>query len=47
MAKPIEATPVLKGLDLISFVASLGRKDSTESKQRRKSASSLLSKVKK
>lgn len=45
-AKSIENTPVLKGGDLINFVASLGRKDSAESKQRRKSALSFLSRVK-
>ncbi|WP_410514291.1 hypothetical protein PaeBR_07780 [Paenibacillus sp. BR2-3] len=47
MAKPIEATPILKGMDLTEFVNSLSRKDSQASKQRRQSALSLLNKVKK
>lgn len=47
MAKPIEATPILKGEDLVNFVKSLGKKDTPVSKRRRSSALSLLQKVSK
>lgn len=47
VAKPIEATPVLKGNDLASLVQSLYKKDSQESKLRRQSAFASLKKVRK
>ncbi|MBN9655975.1 hypothetical protein J0K78_16995 [Halobacillus sp. GSS1] len=45
MAKPIEATPVLKGEDLKNFVKTLNKKDTEYSKQRRNSALSLLQRI--
>ncbi|WP_170211234.1 hypothetical protein [Robertmurraya siralis] len=45
MAKPIEATPVLKGKDLINFTMSLKKKDSLKSKQKRQSALEMLKKA--
>ncbi|MED1471785.1 hypothetical protein [Bacillus salipaludis] len=42
MAKPIEATPVLRGQDLVNFAMSLKKKDSVESKQKRLSALDML-----
>lgn len=47
MAKPIEATPILKGRDLVEFSRALQKKDSPASKKRRQSALSLLKKVSK
>ncbi|MEW9697591.1 hypothetical protein [Paenibacillus sp. SI8] len=47
MAKPIDATPILKGQDLVDFVNSLSKRDSKESAAKRKSALSLLKRVKK
>jgi hypothetical protein len=47
MAKPIEATPVLKGQDLVDFVKSLSNKETPQSVARRKSALTLLKQVKK
>jgi hypothetical protein len=46
MAKPIEATPILKGSDLANFVTSLTKPDSKESEIKRKNALSLLKNVK-
>lgn len=45
MAKPIEATPVLSGIDLVNFAKSLTKKDSNASKQKRKSALEMLRKA--
>lgn len=45
MAKPIEATPVLKGQDLVNFAMSLKKKDSVVSKQKRISALEMLRKA--
>jgi hypothetical protein len=45
MAKPIEATPVLKGKDLVDFVQTLTKKPSIESIHHRKSAQALLRKA--
>lgn len=45
MAKPIEATPVLRGQDLVNFAKSLTKKDSTVSRQKRKSALEMLRKA--
>ena len=47
MAKPIEATPILKGQDLMNFAKALKKKDSESSRKRRNSALSLLRKVSK
>ncbi|WP_168120529.1 hypothetical protein [Paenibacillus sp. HB172176] len=47
MAKPIEATPVLRGEDLINFVESLKKTDTKASREKRKSALTLLKKVRK
>ncbi|MDF2922158.1 MAG: hypothetical protein K0R57_1072 [Paenibacillaceae bacterium] len=47
MAKPIKATPVLKGQDLIDLVQSLSKKDSADSQAKRKSALASLRKVRK
>jgi hypothetical protein len=47
MAKPIEATPILRGYDLTNFVASLTKTDSKASKTKRKNALALLKNVKK
>jgi len=45
MAKPIEATPILKGSDLVNFSKALNKQDSQESRARRKSALTLLRSV--
>ncbi|MED1599771.1 hypothetical protein [Alkalihalophilus marmarensis] len=45
MAKPIEATPILKGQDLFNFAKSLSKKDTLRSQEKRKSALSMLRKA--
>ena len=46
MAKPIEATPVLRGEDAVEFLKSIEHKKPTdENKRRRKEAVSLLRKA--
>lgn len=46
MAKPIEATPVLRGEDAVEFLKSIEHKKPTdENKRRRKAAVSLLRKA--
>ena len=45
MAKPIEATPVLKGQDLVNFTKALAKKDSKVSLEKRKSALAMLRKA--
>lgn len=47
MAKPIEATPVLRGQDLVHFANALKKKDSEQSRKRRKSALSLVQSISK
>lgn len=47
MAKPIEATPTLKGIDLKNFVQALKISDSTASLEKRKNAFELLNKARK
>jgi hypothetical protein len=47
LSKPIEATPILKGQDLVEFSKALQKMDSPASKKRRQSALSLLKKVSK
>lgn len=45
MAKPIEATPILRGEDLVKFAESLQKQDSPVSKEKRQSALSMLRKA--
>lgn len=45
MAKPIEATPILKGIDLKNFVQALKTSDSAASLEKRKNAFKLLKKA--
>lgn len=45
MAKPIEATPVLRGKDLVNFAQSLAKTESQASVEKRASARSLLKRV--
>jgi hypothetical protein len=45
MAKPIEATPVLRGDDLVTFAKSLSKTASPASVAKRASARSLLKRV--
>lgn len=45
MAKPIEATPILKGQDLLNFAMSLKKKDTAASIEKRQSALEMLRKA--
>lgn len=45
MAKPIDATPILRGEDLIQFVKGLQKKDSPSSQEKRKAALEMLRKA--